>query len=128
MLHLKLFANSFESPFAIHFHTKAIPLFPLGVACINPPVPPAWTNLYANYTNGSTVTFGDTVAYKCNSGYYFDQNYYQNNFTLQCYSNGSWQNPGNWSQFCVDPASKLKNHSFTCTVHIYWPDENLLLR
>ncbi|XP_059083225.1 sushi, von Willebrand factor type A, EGF and pentraxin domain-containing protein 1-like [Tigriopus californicus] len=74
------------------------------VACIDPPKPLTRYNLVVDYVEGSVVDFGDSVHYRCREGFYFAEDFYLDNFTSICYSNGTWSSP-KWKD-CLDPLTR----------------------
>lgn len=75
------------------------------MACINPPIPPSERNLEYDYVNETTVDFWDNVTYTCKPGYFFDDDYFKLNFTLQCRDDGTWD-PLPSDQLCYHPTER----------------------
>ncbi len=83
-------------------------IFCTGVSCINPPSYDADKHIVALYEEGTTVEFYGNVTYKCEDGFYFDEDYHLPSFEVMCKPDGSWTPLPD--KKCVDPASKTKNH------------------
>jgi hypothetical protein len=79
----------------------------LGVACINPPSPPAENNLVVKYVNNTVIPFGGKVSYVCADGYFFEEDYYMPYFNLTCLPDGNFSSPVPWKK-CLNPQSKLR--------------------
>ena len=77
----------------------------LGVACINPPIPPEETKLELLYVKDTVIAFGDTVSYQCLAGTFFEIDYNMPNFTLTCQTDGNFSDPLPWKN-CLLPSSK----------------------
>ena len=77
-----------------------------GVKCVDPPIPPPSVHLVRNYTEGTMITFGDTVSYTCQDGYYFGDDKSMVSFSLTCFDNGTWETPDIWKE-CWNPACKI---------------------
>ncbi|XP_059083502.1 uncharacterized protein LOC131880812 [Tigriopus californicus] len=89
------------------------------VACINPPQPPMGHHIVSLYENGTTVTFNDSVVYVCEDGYFFEEDKYLKNFTIQCLSNGSWNAPTVWKK-CFQPSERIcPNPGMPSEHHVY---------
>ena len=83
-----------------------LPIF-LGVACINPPIPPEETKLELFYEPGTVIAFGETVTYQCSEAYFFEVDYHMPNFTLTCLTDGNFSDPLPWKN-CLLPSSKYQ--------------------
>jgi hypothetical protein len=43
----------------------------LGIACVEPPIPPVSAHLIRHYDGGDTTPFGAKINYSCELGYFF---------------------------------------------------------
>ena len=77
----------------------------VGVACIEPPIPPNETHSIRHYSGGTTVPFGWVADYSCEEGYYFGEDFNMTHYNLTCYKNGSWEEPEHWKQ-CYQPSGE----------------------
>ena len=71
--------------------------------CTNPPVPTSDLHLIREYDeNYPLIDFGQNVTYRCETGYYFENDKEQELFMLQCNEDGTWSQHLPW-QKCVHP-------------------------
>ncbi len=81
-------------------------IFILDAACTDPPLPPVQANLeLIDYEPGQKVAFGDSVAYECKDGHYFESDIEKQNLTLQCLGTGSFEMPQSQWEKCAHPKS-----------------------
>ena len=99
------FLHVFVSHSYMHLKQHSNKIF-IGVACIDPPVPPESTNLVVIYEPETVIEFGETVTYKCLPGFHFEENYFMKDFTLTCQTNGNFTDPVPWKR-CLHPTSKI---------------------
>ncbi|XP_059082897.1 uncharacterized protein LOC131880313 [Tigriopus californicus] len=52
-------------------------------------------NLTHNFVEGSTISFGSFLTYKCIEGHFFDADYHQTEFKVECQNTGFFQYPAN---------------------------------
>lgn len=82
-------------------------------SCINPPIPPNDTHLVVLYdfANETEIAFGDVVFYQCEEGFFFEEDFFMKNFTIDCQPSGSFIEPGQWKR-CLDPnGNSERSHS-----------------
>ena len=111
---MRLFRTVFVSKqgiFVKGFYPKAIVWIFIGVACINPPIPPDEANLQLLYQPDTLIAFGDTVTYICKEGFFFEEDYDMLDFKLTCKTNGNFTEPLPWKK-CLNPNSKFKLGNF----------------
>ncbi len=86
------------------FHSLVFHQFLPGVSCINPPLYDSDKYITALYKVGTTIEFYSNVTYKCENGYYFEDDYHRPSFEVMCKTDGTWTELPDYH--CVDPSSR----------------------
>ena len=81
---------------------------PPRVACTEPPHPPSDNRLVRNYGGGETTPFGEGANYTCEAGFFFEEDYNQTHFSLECFTNGTFEVPQVWPR-CRKPSGNSKS-------------------
>ena len=91
---------------------------PPRVACTEPPHPPLENHLVRHYGGGETTPFGLGANYTCEHGFFFEEDYNQTHFSLECFKNGTFEVPQVWPR-CRHPSGNTSTIKvIRGTVHI----------